>query len=78
MKDILITAKRQKRELRWLCAALATAFLLNVYAIATHHTEWKELWTQLVWVICIGLGLYVLSVGLRCIGCGVARLFRKR
>ena len=78
MKDILITVKRQKRELCWLCAGLAAAFMINVCAIAVFHTEWKELWTQLLWVGCIGVGLYALSAVIRWIGCGIAtRLPRK-
>jgi hypothetical protein len=78
MKDILITAKRQKQELRWLCLGLSAAFILNVLAILIYRTEWKELWTQLLWVICLGMGLYLLSVVLRLAVCGAVRLFRKK
>ncbi|MDR2138057.1 MAG: hypothetical protein LBP50_00670 [Tannerella sp.] len=77
MKDILITVERQKRELRWLCSAIITALLMNVFAILTYHTSWSELWTQLPWVVCIGAGLYVLSVVLRGIVRVVWRLVRK-
>jgi hypothetical protein len=77
MKDIVITAGRRKRECRWLCAAMVAAFVLNVCSIAAFHTEWKELWTQLPWVICIGAGLYVLSAVLRWTGCGAVRLLRR-
>ncbi|MDR1103595.1 MAG: hypothetical protein LBL42_07530 [Tannerella sp.] len=78
MKDILITVKRQKQEIRWLCGAVAVALLLNLSAILAYHTSWNELWTQLPWVICIGAGLYALSVVLRGIVWGVWRLFRKK
>jgi hypothetical protein len=77
MKDIQFTAKQQKLELRWLCYCLAAAFVLNAVAIVIYRTEWKELWTQLVWVVFIGAGFYVLSVFIRLIiGC-VRRLLKK-
>ncbi|MDR2041205.1 MAG: hypothetical protein LBP98_02660 [Tannerella sp.] len=78
MNDILITVNRQKREIRWLCGALVAALLMNVFAIAAYHTSWKELWTQLPWVVCIGIGLYILSVILRGLVRGVRQLFRKK
>jgi hypothetical protein len=78
MRDIQFSAKRQKQELYLLSAGLAVAFALNVFAILFYHTEWKELWTQLFWVICIGIGIYALSVILRWVICGVRRLFKKR
>ncbi|MDR0758214.1 MAG: hypothetical protein LBF85_10260 [Tannerella sp.] len=78
MKDILFTAKQQKREIAWLCACIAASFILNAISIIVYRTEWKELWTQSVWVIFIGAGLYALSVFIRLIACGVIRLFRKR
>jgi uncharacterized membrane protein YbhN (UPF0104 family) len=78
MKDILITVERQKQEIRWLCGALIVALLMNVFAILAYHTSWKELWTQLPWVVCIGAGLYALSVVLRGMAWGVGRLFRKK
>ncbi|MDR1676153.1 MAG: hypothetical protein LBR86_06780 [Tannerella sp.] len=78
MKEIVITVKRQKREIGWLCGAVIAALLMNVYAIRVYHTSWNELWTQLPWVICIGAGLYALSVVLRGMVWGVWRLFRKK
>ena len=67
MKDILFSAKQQKTELKWLCACLITAFLVNVAAILVYKTEWKELWTQLVRVFILGCGLYAVSVVIRLI-----------
>jgi hypothetical protein len=76
MKDIQFTAKRQKQELYWLCASVAASFVLNVYAIIAYQTEWKELWTQSVRVVCIGAGFYALSVLIRCISGGIRRLLK--
>jgi uncharacterized membrane protein YbhN (UPF0104 family) len=78
MKDILFSVKRQKQEIGWLCVSLIVACLLNVCAILAFHTEWQELWTQLPWVVIIGIGLYALSVVLRWTVCGVKRLFKKK
>ncbi|MDR1781364.1 MAG: hypothetical protein LBR50_11665 [Tannerella sp.] len=77
MKDIVFTAKQQKCELRWLIAAIAVAFLTNIIAIIVYKTEWKEAWTQLIWVIVIGIGLYALSIGVRLVICCIRYLFRK-
>ncbi|MDR1601313.1 MAG: hypothetical protein LBS42_02675 [Tannerella sp.] len=78
MKDILFTVKQQKCEIVWLCSCIAASFILNVVSIIIYRTEWKELWTQSVWVIFIGAGLYALSVFIRLIVCGIRRLFRKQ
>ncbi|MDR1454248.1 MAG: hypothetical protein LBJ01_01230 [Tannerella sp.] len=78
MKDILISVKRQKQEIRWLCGSFIAALLMNVYAILVYRTPWHELWTQLLWVACIGAGLYVLSAVLRGIVRSVWRLSRKK
>ncbi|MDR1330477.1 MAG: hypothetical protein LBK07_00045 [Tannerella sp.] len=77
MKDILFTAKQQKCELRWLCGCLVAAFVLNIVSIIVYRTAWNELWTQIVWVIFIGAGLYALSVFIRLIIYGIMRFFRK-
>jgi uncharacterized membrane protein YdbT with pleckstrin-like domain len=78
MKDILFTAKQQKCEIVWLCSCIAASFILNAIAIIAYHTEWKELWTQIVWVVFIGAVFYALSVFIRLIVCGVRRFFRKQ
>lgn len=74
MKDTIITAKQKKREILYYVICLGLSFLLNVFAIAKHNTEWKELWTQLPWVLIIGTGLWVLWVLLRWIYYGILRL----
>jgi hypothetical protein len=78
MKDILFTAKQQKREIGWLCACQVAAYMLNVCSILAYRTEWKELWTQLPWALCIGAGLYALTVVLRLAAYGLRRLWQWR
>ncbi|WP_029902562.1 hypothetical protein [Prevotella sp. 10(H)] len=67
MKDIKfnITAKRQKTELIIFAACFLFAFLLNVYSIIAFETEWKELYTQLLWVLSLSVGFYFLILFLR-------------
>ncbi|MDR1747348.1 MAG: hypothetical protein LBR49_08800 [Tannerella sp.] len=77
MEEIRITVKRQKKELRWLCGCIIVAFLVNVYAIMAYQTSWTELWTQLIWVGCIGTGLYVITLIIRCLLKGIKQLLIK-
>lgn len=78
MKDLIITTKRQKAELLLFCTCILIAFLLNVCSIVVYQTEWKELYTQWLWMLIIGCGLYGLSVVLRIIYCLLHNLFSKR
>lgn len=65
MRDFLLTAKRQRKEgLIWLICLLI-AFVLNIASIIFYGTEWKELYTQLLWVLVISIGLYALSLLIR-------------
>jgi uncharacterized membrane protein (DUF485 family) len=58
MKDIHISAKRQKTELYWLLGCFCLAFLLNFTAIITYKTSWTELYSQIFWMLLITFGLY--------------------
>lgn len=73
MKDIIITAKRQKTEILVFCMCIVLAYLLNICSILTYGTQWSELWTQSLWMFIISCGLYGLSVIIRLIVCA----FRK-
>ncbi len=77
MRDTIITARAKKRELRYLGISFIIAFLLNILSIILYHTEWKELYTQLVVVIKFSVVIYIFIVVLRLIIIGVARLFGK-
>ncbi|KKK68359.1 hypothetical protein LCGC14_2944830, partial [marine sediment metagenome] len=47
MKDITISGKRIKTELRWLIISLAIAFVFNIYSIIKYKTSLAELFTSL-------------------------------
>jgi len=73
MKEIIITPKRIKTEIRELIACFFAAFMLNVFAIIYYETSWSELYTQWIWVLIITCGIYALTVAFRV----VAYLFKK-
>jgi hypothetical protein len=77
MKDIILTVKQQKMELRWFCACVAAAFVLNLASIIIYRTAWNELWTQLVWVAVIGAGFYALSVVVRLLIAAIRHFLHK-
>ena len=65
MKDITISAKRIRTELRWLLYSLIFAFILNIYSIARFDTRWSEIVTSLPAVILLSLVFYVLLIFIR-------------
>ncbi|MDR1814514.1 MAG: hypothetical protein LBR18_06660 [Tannerella sp.] len=67
MKDITITAARQKTELKWIAGCFVAAILLNVAAIIAYKTPWSELFSQILWVLVITIILYALSAAIRII-----------
>ena len=65
MKDITISSKQQKIELKWIAGCFCVAFLINVFSIIFYKTNWSEIYTQLLWILLIACILYAVSVGLR-------------
>lgn len=78
MKEILLTVKRQKTEIRLFGVCLLAAFLMNVCAIIAFGTEWKELYTQLLWVLSISVFFYVLLLVFRLLYWVVRNWIRKK
>ena len=79
MKDIQIqlTVKRQKTEILIWIVCFIIAFGLNVYSIISFGTQWKELYTQLLWVFSLSVLFYGILLFFRLIYAGVRALFRK-
>ena len=46
MKEIVLSVKRQKTEIKIFCVCIALAYLMNIISIITYGTSWYELWTQ--------------------------------
>lgn len=79
MKDIIITSKIIKREIYvWICALIA-AQLMNVYAIVKFDTQWRELYSQLGYILMLSIVLYLLIALLRFVLNSIrkSRLFRR-
>lgn len=65
MKDIIITAKKRQKEIKLYLLCLASAFGLNLFSIIYYQTEWKELYTQIIWVFIVSFALYFLLLPIR-------------
>jgi hypothetical protein len=78
MKEILITADRQKRELLILLGCFIGAIGLNIIGILKYQTDWKELYTQWFAVLALTVVIYFLILFLRLLFFAVVRLFRNR
>lgn len=65
MKDIHISAKRQKTEMKWFFFLFCATFLLNIISIFIYKTRWTEVYTQLLWVLALSCFFYLGSVLLR-------------
>jgi hypothetical protein len=76
MKDTVISANRKKTELIIFAGCLLLAILLNVYAIVSYNTQWKELYSTWYVMILLSLVFYFLILVLRLIGAGIVKLFR--
>ena len=53
MKDLVISARRIRREIRFAAAAFIVAFLTNLYAVVRFDRPWYELFTQMGYVVVI-------------------------
>ena len=78
MKDIVISSKQQKRELRILLYCFVFAFLLNIIGIIIYKTPWIELFTQIGYVFVIAFALYFIVSLFRLLVYLISRLFRKK
>lgn len=78
MKDILISVKRQKTEIKIFCTCIVLAYVLNIISILSFNTEWSELWTQTLWMAIITCVLYGLSVVLRLLYYGIQGMIAKK
>ena len=74
MKDIVLSVKRQKTEIKIFCVCIVLAYLMNIVSIIAYGTSWSELWTLLPWMLLITCGFYGLSVVLRLLYYGIRQL----
>jgi len=65
MKDITISGKRIRTELKWLLGCFVAAIIFNVYAIIRYQTSWAEFFTSLHVLILLSLVFYLLLLFFR-------------
>lgn len=76
-KDSVITAKQKKRELIVFLICLAGAFIFNIVGIIMFKTPAKEIFTQLHYVLLVGIVIYVITGILRLIWFGLRMVLAK-
>lgn len=69
MKDIIITEKRVKTEIKMLISCFVFAMLLNIAAIIIYNTQWKEIYTQFLWILLITGIVYCGTIAARIAYC---------
>ena len=65
MKDTLVTARRKKTEIITALVCFALAFLLNIVCIIVYKTPFKEVFTQIGYIVVISVALYVIWTAIR-------------
>lgn len=78
MRDIIITVKRQKRELWVLLISFVLANLVNLVGIIRYESPAVELITSLHIVLLLTLVIYAIILILRLLTGGIFCLFRGR
>ncbi|MDX9748156.1 MAG: hypothetical protein RBT57_06610 [Paludibacter sp.] len=77
MKEIRITPKQQKRELRTFLICLLIAFISNVYAIIKYQSPATELYSSLHYVLLFSIFLYVAWALIRFIAGFITGILKK-
>ncbi len=77
MRDLILTVKRQKIEIKIWGVCLLLAFLMNIVSIIIYETSWSELWTQFLWMLVLSCVFYGLTVLFRLLYKGICLLLKK-
>lgn len=78
MKDIIISAKRQRRELLMLLFSFLVAVGCNIYAIIDYNGHWDELYTEIFYVLTLTVIFYICSLLIRLLAKGIKALILKK
>lgn len=78
MKNIVISAKRQKQELWWFLSAFIIANICNGWAIYQYNAPVSEMLTSFFYVLIFTFVLYVVSVLIRLLIYFITKLFSKK
>ena len=78
MKNIVISAKRQKQELWWFLSAFIIANICNGWAIYQYNAPASEMFTSFFYVLIFTVALYGVSVLIRVLIYYVIKLFTRK
>lgn len=67
MKDLVITAKKLRKEILILAVCFIAAFIINIVSIIIYKTPWYEIFTQIGYILVITLLFYIFAIVLRLI-----------
>lgn len=77
MKDIVITAKRIRKERNAYIISFILAFIVNIIAIIIYDRPWTELFSQIGFVVAISIAFYIILWIPRLLIEGVKKLINK-
>lgn len=77
MKDIVLSVKRQKTELKIFIFCVLLAYMMNIISIIVYDTSWSELWTQSLWMLILSCVFYGLTVVVRLLIVGIRSVLKK-
>ena len=78
MKNIVLTAKRQKQELWWFLSAFIVANICNGWAIYKYNAPASEMFTSIFYFLIFTVVLYGLSVAIRILIYYITTIFSKK
>ncbi len=78
MKDIIISAQRQKKELIIFLGCFIAAEIVNAISIIVYGTSWMELLTHIGYAFFIAVCFYFLLLLLRGLLKGILHLINKK
>lgn len=78
MKDIIISSKRQKKELTVFLICFIVAEIINALSIVVYDTNWSELFTHIGYVFVLAVGIYLFLLFIRLICNLISRLFKNK
>ena len=78
MRDIVISARRIRRETWVFVACVAAALVVNAYSIHRFGTHWQELFTTLHVTLAVAVVIFAVLALVRLIVFTCVRLFRRK
>lgn len=78
MKDIIITANRQRNEIMIIVICFLCGVGVNIYSIITYGTPWIELFSQIGWTVIVSAFFYAITIVVRVLLYITKRIFTRK